>query len=350
MATPFEYFEHHKLASYSSFRADEEIQETISTMINLVDDVECNEQNLHRICLQLSEISEFAGGDTFESRNSRNIECILKHRGLEVIVAAMTQFSQNSLLQAFALRAIWKFARNHENRRYIAELSADKISSAMRIHFDSWDVQKFACSALLNLSSDLKISKYLANLVLEDLFLVIRAHTDQPRLLEIALAVLRNLARDGSIAHMIMNGSFTDILARMRGFSSQRKLQIICLGLILNLSHHDDNDRVVVLKSLGTIISCMERHLESVDVQTEALNCLLWLSFKVENKRAISISSIDLILRCMQLHITVSEIQRYGCALLGNLLESSEYDCDIQCKDTQYRFPCIFSGCVRYCP
>ena len=45
-------------------------------MINLVDDVECNEQNLHCICLQLSEISEFAGGDTFESRNSRNIECI----------------------------------------------------------------------------------------------------------------------------------------------------------------------------------------------------------------------------------------------------------------------------------
>lgn len=244
--------------------------------------------------------------------------------GIDMIVSALAGFTENTLIQTDACRALSHLSIDHESRMLISSQGGlILLVNAMNKFREEVDLLEAACSALLNLSSDAEEQVLAGSSVVETVVSTMRHQLNAPRLQEKCLGVLQNISmrsKDSkrAIADAGGIGAVTFAIKEFMGSPSVLERSFTTMWSVAVL----EQNQVIIANEGGIslVINGMMANITYEKVQKQACGCLCTLSSNSQNKTLIrDLGGVDAIVYAMWAHYNSEALLIEACRALSSL-------------------------------
>lgn len=244
--------------------------------------------------------------------------------GIDMIVSALANFTENATIQTDACRALSHLSIDHESRMLIASQGGlILLVNAMNKFRTDVDLLEAACSALLNLSSDAEEQVLAGSSVIETVIGVMHEQVLSSRLHEKSLGVLQNVSMRSKDAKKAIAdaGGIGAVAFAIKEFMGSPAVLERAYTTMWSLAVLEENQiRIANEGGISLVVNGMMANITYEKVQKQACGCLCTLSSNSRNKSLIrDLGGVDSIVYAMWAHYNSDSLLIEACRALSSL-------------------------------
>ncbi|NXT54879.1 STKL1 protein, partial [Pluvianellus socialis] len=230
--------------------------------------------------------------------------------------------------QAKAIQLLAGFVRDKSAVPYLL-MFTESITSAMKTHVDSVNLQVEGCSLLLEIFSQALEQDVVVALdenVTSSLLDTMRKHSENEELLSLVCTLLMMISASEVAAENLRKvGVIPDLLSILRNFLHNEQICLSCCGVLWSLAVSDNNVDQALLKSAVPVTSAvLQEHLQNGAVMESACSALWALSLQGCLAKNDYEPTTALLLDALRMNPGRPVLVKNACLALASLLRLSE--------------------------
>ncbi|XP_019331220.2 serine/threonine kinase-like domain-containing protein STKLD1 isoform X4 [Alligator mississippiensis] len=255
---------------------------------------------------------------------------VLIEGGIESALKFMQTYHDIEEAQAKAIKHITSLLENESALGYLLRLTRP-VTSAMRTHIDSLELQLDGCRLLLDvvgqaLEQNLDVEVVVDEDVINSLLKTMRTYSENEELLSLVCTLLMMISISEITAEKLRKaGVISDVLTITSNFLHNEKICASCSGVLWSLASNETKVERTLLKNAVQIISAvLQVHHQNEEVVESACSALWVLSLHgclTENEYE---PTTELLLDALRMNLERPVLVKNACLALASLLRMSE--------------------------
>ncbi|NXA49771.1 STKL1 protein, partial [Nothocercus julius] len=205
------------------------------------------------------------------------------------------------------------------------------ITSAMKTHIDSVELQRGGCRLLLEILSqalerNLDVGRSLDDSVISSLLEIVRKYSENEELLSLVCTLLMMISSSEVAAENLRKaGAIPDLVMSIRKFLHNEQICLSCCGALWSLVVSESSiDKALLKSAISASSAVLQEHLQNGTVAEAAASALWALSLQGRFTENEYESTTALLLDALRMNLGRPVLVKNTCQALAHLLRLSE--------------------------